>query len=58
MNKFQKVAVQMVKDDMKKSNHRINFRKERNEYYLIIKKHKYPIIGAIGFKNFNKTLEF
>lgn len=56
MNKFQKVAVQIAKDDIKKrSSYR--FREIRNACYAEFKANKVPIKKALGFKNWKKTLD-
>ena len=57
MNKFQKIATQMAKDDVKKDNG-FGFRELKNVYYNRFKKDKYPILKALEYKNWNKTLEF
>lgn len=56
MNKFQKVAVQMAKDDMKKG-YKFTFNVIRNAYYAAFKESKMPIKKALGFKNWNKTCD-
>lgn len=57
MNKSQKIAVQMAKDDMKKG-YEFTFNFNRNGYYAIIKRHRFPIQKALGFKNWNKTCDY
>lgn len=57
MNKFQKIAVKMAKDDIKKG-YNFRFRKLKNEYYSTFKKDKFPILKAIGYKNWNKICGF
>ncbi len=56
MNKFQKVAVQIAKDDIKKGNS-YRFREIRNACYAEFKANKVPIKKALGFKNWKKTLD-
>lgn len=59
MNKFQKIAAQMAKDDLKKDvNFGFGFREMKNEYYNRFKKEKWPILKALDYKNWNKTCEF
>lgn len=61
MNKFQKIAVQMAKDDLKKENAKelgYNFRQSRNDYYGTLKNKKLNIKRALGFKNYNKNLKW
>lgn len=53
MNKFQKVAVKMAKSDVYKELFG-GFSKNRNMYYNVLKKNKYPIETALGLKNWNK----
>lgn len=54
MNKFQKIAVQMAKDDIKKGS-RSSFRRLKNDYYNLMKiKSEWPIQKVLDFKNWNK----
>lgn len=57
MNKFQKIAIQMAKDDIKKGTG-YKFRKLKNGYYEQLKKNKWPILKALGYKDWNKTCRF
>lgn len=56
MNKFQKVAVQIAKDDIKKGSP-FKFREIRNACYAEFKASKTPIKKALAFKNWNKILD-
>lgn len=61
MNKFQKIAAQMAKDDLKKEKAKelgYNFREGKNGYYNCNRKAKLSIQGALEFKNHNKNLEW
>ena len=61
MNKFQKIAVQMAKDDLKKENAKklgYKFRKNRNSYYVTLKNKKINIKIALESKNNNKDFEW
>lgn len=61
MNKFQKIAVQMAKDDLKKENAKelgYNFRQSRNIYYVTLKNKKINIKIALESKNNNKDFEW
>lgn len=62
MNKFQKIAVQMAKDDLNKKYSkelRYDFRESRNDWYRIISnKNEFNIKKALGLKNYNKNLEW
>ncbi|CEK34354.1 hypothetical protein UMC2_35651 [[Clostridium] sordellii] len=61
MNKFQKIAAQMAKDDLKKEDAKelgYNFRQNRNNYYGALKNKKINIKRALGTKNYNKELEW
>ncbi|CEK34547.1 hypothetical protein UMC2_37581 [[Clostridium] sordellii] len=61
MNKFQKIAAQMAKDDLKKEYAKVlrySFRQNRNDYYRIFKNEKFNIKEALGSKDYNKELEW
>ncbi len=59
MNKFQKIAVQMAKDDAKKDCWKYDFKTFRNVYYRVLSdKKRYNIQKALGFKNWNKYYPF
>lgn len=53
MNKYQKIAVQMAKDDIKKGIP-FKFKTLKNRYYRQIKRNKYSIFIALEYKNWNK----
>jgi|GEM_PF-4575453 len=60
MNKFQKLVVQITKDDFKKPGFRaeqpnLNFRHHRNTWRRILKNESLDFVE--GFKYFNKGLE-
>lgn len=57
MNKFQKIATQMAKDDIKKGIE-FKFRELKNLYYNQFKNDKWPILKALDYKDWNKTCEF
>lgn len=57
MNKFQKISSQMAKDDIKKGSN-VRLTALKNGYYAIIKRHRFPIQKALGFKNWNKTCDY
>lgn len=58
MNKFQKIAAQMAKDDMKKQYKHFSIKELKNMYYHTFKKDKYTILKALDYKNWNKNCEF
>lgn len=58
MNKFQKIATQIAKDDIGKGIG-IEFRALKNAYYnQFIKKDEWPLLKALAYKKWNKTYEF
>lgn len=58
MNKFQKIASQMAKDDIKKGI-KFGFRELKNGYYnQLSKKDEWPLLKSLKYKNWNKTYEF
>lgn len=58
MNKFQKIAVQCTKDDIRKGFKLVSFRLSKN-FHLSIFKHRRMIVReALDFKEWNKGLKF
>lgn len=55
MNKFEKIALQCAKDDMKKGYDFITLKKSKREYAAIFKRDKYNIEKALDFKQWNKN---
>lgn len=58
MNKYQKIASQMAKDDIKKGYPVCDYRQIRNGYLEIARQDKFPLKKFIDFKKFNKRLNF
>ena len=59
MNKFQRIATQMAKDDIKKGYCKyFSFKKLKNIYYGTFKNDDFPIGKALDYKEWNKTCGF
>lgn len=56
MTKYEKIALQCAKDDIKKGNQVINLKKSKANYVSLFKQNKYPLVKAIDFKNWNKKI--
>lgn len=58
MNKFQRIAVQIAKDELKKDK-RHKLKRSYRAYYSIFKSNpKWSYEKCLDFKNWNKTIEF
>lgn len=58
MNKFQKIAVQCAKDDIRKGFKLVPFRLSRNFHLSIFKHRRMTVRGALNFKDWNKGLKY
>lgn len=58
MNKYEKVALQCAKDDMKKRYGFATLKKAKREYMAIFREDQFPFAKAVDFKNWNKGLDW
>ena len=58
MNKFEKVALQCAKDDARKGYEFAKIKKSKRDYVAIFKKNKYSFNHVVGFKRWNKLIEW
>ncbi len=58
MNKFEKVAFQCAKDDIKKGNDFSTLKKSKRNYVAIFKEKQFPFDKVVDFKNWNKKLRW
>jgi len=56
MNKYEKVALQCAKDDIKKGCDFTSLKKSNRAYAAIFKEERFPFAKAVDFKNWNKGL--
>ncbi|WP_165776145.1 hypothetical protein [Clostridium combesii] len=58
MNKFEKIALQCAKDDVKKGYDFVILKKSKKEYTAIFKRNEYTIEKALDFIKWNKELDW
>jgi len=56
MNKYEKVALQCAKDDIKKGYDFVTLKKSKRNYIAIFKEKQFPFDKVVDFKNWNKKL--
>lgn len=57
MNKFEKVALQCAKDDIKREGSLINLKNRKRAYAAMFKEWKWSFAEALDFKNWNKDFK-